>query len=172
MLLQVAAGTRLREDTAALNMTYTASVTAVEIDTPSANHGSKCATFTLLFVLSCSVSGFPYDIARVRIVPGSRQTSCVADDQHTSTQAVSDFYSPKGAISTHINASDVQRIYLNESCVERGGDDSVAARTRLTAPDIGAPDESDGEDGAVRHWAIDSYCGAEGGGNVSRESMN
>lgn len=45
MLLQVAAGNRLREDTAALNMTYTASVTAVEIDTPSANHGSRCVTF-------------------------------------------------------------------------------------------------------------------------------
>ena len=45
MLLQVAAGNRLREDTAALNMTYTASVTAVEIDTPSASHGSTCATF-------------------------------------------------------------------------------------------------------------------------------
>lgn len=64
MLLQVAAGTRLREDTAALNMTYTASVTAVEIDTPSANHGSKCATFTLPFG-----SRFPYDITPVLILP-------------------------------------------------------------------------------------------------------
>jgi hypothetical protein len=64
MLLQVAAGSRLREDTAALNMTYTASVTAVEIDTPSANHGSKCATFTLLFGIR-----FPYDVALSHIVP-------------------------------------------------------------------------------------------------------
>jgi hypothetical protein len=41
-LLQVAAGKRLRDDTAALNKTYTASVTAVETETPSANHGSIC----------------------------------------------------------------------------------------------------------------------------------
>ena len=44
-------GNRLRADTAALNITYTASVTAVETDTPSASHGSKCAMFVLLFYL-------------------------------------------------------------------------------------------------------------------------
>jgi hypothetical protein len=44
-LLQVAAGTRLRDETAALNRTYTASVTAVETETPSANQGSICAMF-------------------------------------------------------------------------------------------------------------------------------
>ena len=44
MLLQVAAGTRLLDDTAALNITYTASVAAVDAITPNANHGSSCHT--------------------------------------------------------------------------------------------------------------------------------
>ena len=83
MLLQVAAGNRLREDTAALNMTYTASVTAVEIDTPSANHGSKCVTFTLLFGI-----GFPLRHSPGPYHPGSRQTSCVADGAHGAKQPV------------------------------------------------------------------------------------
>ena len=73
MLLQVAAGTRLREDTAALNMTYTASVTAVEIDTPSANHGSKCATFILLF----HTSGLSHDFAWILIITQSDEL-CVS----------------------------------------------------------------------------------------------
>jgi hypothetical protein len=38
-LLHVAAGTRLREETAALNMTYTASVAAVDAATPRASKG-------------------------------------------------------------------------------------------------------------------------------------
>lgn len=44
MLLQVAAGTRRFDDTAALNITYTASVAAVDAMTPNANHGSICHT--------------------------------------------------------------------------------------------------------------------------------
>jgi hypothetical protein len=40
MLLQVAAGTRRRAETAALNITYTASVAAVESNTPKANQRS------------------------------------------------------------------------------------------------------------------------------------
>ena len=38
-LLQVAAGSRRRADTAAVNMTYTASVAAVDATTPSASQG-------------------------------------------------------------------------------------------------------------------------------------
>jgi hypothetical protein len=38
-LLHVAAGTRLRDDNAALNMTYTASVAAVDAATPRASKG-------------------------------------------------------------------------------------------------------------------------------------
>src|SRR5215472_7710135 len=44
MLLQVAADTRFRADTAALNITYTASVAAVETHTPKANSGSIWVT--------------------------------------------------------------------------------------------------------------------------------
>jgi uncharacterized membrane protein len=47
MLLQVAAGTRRLDETAALNITYTASVAAVEAMTPNANHGSICHTVRL-----------------------------------------------------------------------------------------------------------------------------
>jgi hypothetical protein len=39
MLLHVAAETRRRDDTAALNITYTASVAAVDNTTPKANQG-------------------------------------------------------------------------------------------------------------------------------------
>src|ERR1700727_12945 len=97
-LLQVAAGNRFREDTAALNMTYTASVTAVEMDTPSANHGSKWATFTLLFGIR-----FPLRYCPGPYRPGSRRTLCVADDRHPSIQAVFGLlFSYKLQISTHI----------------------------------------------------------------------
>jgi hypothetical protein len=41
-LLQVAAGTRLRADTAALKSTYTASVAAVDKNTPRPSHGCIC----------------------------------------------------------------------------------------------------------------------------------
>src|ERR1700757_4693585 len=47
MLLQVAAGTRLLDETAALNITYTASVAAVDAIPPNANHGSSCHTALL-----------------------------------------------------------------------------------------------------------------------------
>lgn len=47
MLLHVAAGTRRLDDTAALNITYTASVAAVDAITPNANHGSICHTALL-----------------------------------------------------------------------------------------------------------------------------
>ena len=42
--LQVAAGMRRRDETAALNMTYTASVAAVDATTPRANQGWICHT--------------------------------------------------------------------------------------------------------------------------------
>lgn len=48
ILLQVAAGTRRPDETAALNITYTASVAAVDAMTPSANHGSICHTVVYL----------------------------------------------------------------------------------------------------------------------------
>jgi hypothetical protein len=44
-LLQLAAGTRRLDDTDALNMTYTASVAAVDTKTPRASQGSICDTF-------------------------------------------------------------------------------------------------------------------------------
>ena len=47
-LLQVAAGKRLRDDTAALNITYTASVAAVDATTPSANQGWICHMLHLI----------------------------------------------------------------------------------------------------------------------------
>jgi hypothetical protein len=83
MLLQVAAGNRLREDTAALNMTYTASVTAVETATPSANHGSKCATFALLFGI-----GSPLVHCAGPYRPVNPQTLSVADGAHGAKQPV------------------------------------------------------------------------------------
>src|SRR5579859_5351461 len=75
MLLQLAAGNRLRADTAALNMTYTASVAAVEIDTPIASHGSTCATVVLLFqVPSVAILKRPNGSSSVLFCPAPKDT--------------------------------------------------------------------------------------------------
>jgi hypothetical protein len=50
-LLHVAAGTLRRADTAELNITYTASVAAVEINTPQASHASRR---TIIHILTIS----------------------------------------------------------------------------------------------------------------------
>jgi hypothetical protein len=70
MLLQVAAGTRRRDDTAALNITYTASVAAVDAITPRANHGSICHTVVYLAsrFRSASFSGSLRDSKSLRPV--------------------------------------------------------------------------------------------------------